>query len=280
MAVGDLITTAWQWELNGLLMGANTVYEVRGFDMWAAPDVRGGETARAQQHGMYPGTDWLGGRLAKMNISITPVNEDADLLARQNLASAWQIPSSGVAQLVWREGSTKYALFGKPRLADTRGEFRLPTECRFIATDPRIYANAASSAVTGLATATGGLSFSAAAPFVFGTSGSGSTMSCTNAGTFDAPWTATFTGPLVAPALTQVSTGKVLNFSGASLAAGESLVIDSAARTVLLNGTASRYSWLSVASQWFNLSPGANSINLTGASGAGTVTINWRSAWI
>ena len=280
MAVGDLITTGWQWELNGLLMGANTVYEVHGFDMWAAPDIRSGETARAQQHGMYPGVDWLGGRLARMTVKITPVSEDADLLARQRLAAAWQPPASGVSQLAWREGSTKYCLFGKGRLADTRGEFRLPTECRFIATDPRIYDNSLSTASTGLPTATGGLAFAAAAPFVFGTSGSGSTMSCTNNGTFNAPWVATFTGPLVAPALTHVSSGKVLNLSGANLVVGNTLTVDSAARTILLNGTASRYSWLSVASQWFDLSPGANSVNLTGASGAGSVQIAWRSAWV
>lgn len=280
MAVGDLITTSWQWELNGLLMGAGTVYEVQTFDVWAAPDLRQGESARAQQHGLYPGTDWLGGRFAKLKVTVKPTSPAADIAARQVLAAAWKPPTSGTSQLVWQEADgVKYTLFGKPRLADTRGEYRMPSECRFIATDPRIYANTQSTASTGLATSTGGLSFAASAPFVFGTSGSGSTMACTNAGTFAAPWTATFAGPLVAPTLTHVSSGKTLILSGASLAAGDSLVVDSAAKTILLNGTASRYSWLAAGSQWFDLEPGANSVNLTGASGAGTVTMTWRSAW-
>jgi hypothetical protein len=281
MAAGDSITTNGQWELNGLLMGQGTSYLVEDFQMWVAPDIRPGETVRAQSHGAFPGTDWLGTRLVSAIVNITPSTQTAEIAAMQTLAGAWQPPADGATvPLVWQVGDgVKYRLNGKPRLASTAFEYWMPTECRFVATDPRIYANTESSASTGLATGSGGLSFAATAPFVFGTSG-GAFMSCTNSGTFNAPWTATFTGPLVAPTLTHVGTGKALILSGASIAAGETLVVSSASRTVLLNGTASRYSWLAATSQWFDLSPGANSVNLTGASGAGSVTIAWRSAWI
>lgn len=282
MAVGDLISQPFQLELNGLLMGPSTDFVTRQLDLWSAPDIRTGETARAQQHGLYAGTDWLGGRMIAAAFYVTGTTDAVEVVNRQSLAAAWQMPASGTrAQLVWQEDDgVKYCVFGKPRLASPKVEPRLPTECRFVATDPRIYANVASSAATGLATASGGLLFPAVAPFVFGTGGAGATMACTNAGTFSTPWSATFTGPLVAPTLTHVTSGKALILSGASLAAGETLVVDSAAHTVLLNGTASRFSWLAGSSQWFDLDPGSNAVNLTGASGAGTVTITWRSAWI
>lgn len=282
MAVGDLISQAFQLELNGLLMGPGTNFVTRQLDLWSAPDVRAGEAVRAQQHGLYPGTDWLGGRMIAAAFYVTGTTDALEVANRQSLAQAWKMPDPGSrAQLVWQEDDgIKYCVFGKPRLASPKVEPRVPTECRFVATDPRIYANAPSSATTGLSTSSGGLTFAAAAPFVFGTGGAGSTMACPNAGTFTTPWTATFTGPLVAPTLTHVTTGKAIILSGASLAAGDTLVVDSAAKTILLNGTASRYSWLAGTSQWFDLDPGANSVNLTGASGAGTVTLAWRSAWI
>ncbi len=281
MAAGDLITVPFQVELNELLMGAQTDYVTRTLDLWAAPEVRNGEMERAQQHGLFAGVDRFGGRMVAASFYVTGASDAIEVANRQALAAAWQPPASGVVPLVWMDDDgVKYRLNGKPRLASSLVEPRTPTECRFVATDPRIYANAEQSASTGLATTSGGLDFPAAAPFVFGTGGSGSTMACPNDGTIDTPWVATFTGPLVAPTLTHVDSGKALILSGASLAAGETLIVSSADRTVLLEGTASRYAWLAGTSQWFDLTPGANSINLTGASGAGTVSIAWRSAWI
>ena len=281
MSAGDLITTNGQWELNGLLMGQGTTYVVEDFAMWIAPEIRAGELNRAQQHGMYPGTDWLGARMVSAVVNITPSTQTAEMAAMQALTGAWQPPTGGTTvPLVWQVGDgVKYRLNGKPRLASPSFEYWMPSECRFIATDPRIYANTESSATTSLSTASGGLTFAATAPFVFGTSGTGSTMTCTNSGNFSAPWVATFTGPLVAPTLTHVSSGKVLAFTG-TIASGETLVVDSAAKTVLLNGTASRYSWLLSTSRWFDLDPGSNAVNFGGASGAGSVSIAWRSAWL
>lgn len=282
MAAGDLITAAWQFELNGLLMGYGTTYTTIAFDTWAAPEVRAGESSRAQAHGDYPGTDWLGGRLITLEFSVNPSTQPVEIAARQALTAAWCPPSDGsTVPLVWREGDgVTYRVNGKPRLASPRAEYRLPTECRFVGSDPRIYANTLSTASTPLTTATSGLTFPATAPFVFGSGGTGNTMSCANAGTFPTSWVATFTGPLVAPELVHLGTGKRITLSGASLAAGETLVVDSDARTVLLNGTASRYSWLAPTSQWFSLAAGANSVMLLGASGSGSVSLAWRSAWI
>jgi hypothetical protein len=55
--------------------------------------------------------------------------------------------------------------------------------------------------------------------------------------------------------------------------------VDSDARLVLLNGTASRYDWLAFGSVWFPINPGSNTIRLGGASGTGTLDFYWRDGW-
>ena len=89
----------------------------------------------------------------------------------------------------------------------------------------------------------------------------------------------TFTGPVVSPTIEHTGQSRRLEFTG-TLAAGETLVVDSLARTVLLNGTSSRYSWLTSLSQWFTLEPGANNLRYTAASGTGTCQVDFRSAWM
>lgn len=276
MAAGDLITTAWQLELNELLMGPSTPYTVRELDLWAAPEVRTADSPRVQAHGTLSGQEWLGERRVVARLYVDTAGD------RQSLTAAWRPSDDGeVVPLVWMEDDGElYRVHGKPRLADVRVEPGMPAECRFVCTDPRIYANTASVVSTGLSTTSGGLTFAATAPFVFGSAGSSSVMECVNAGTFPTSWVATFTGPLVAPGLVELSTGRTVSFPGVTLAAGESLVVDADARTVMLNGTASRYSWLSSFSRWFDLQPGSTSVQLTGASGAGAVELSWRSAWI
>jgi len=279
---GALITAPWQIELQGLLMGATTDYVVRAFDPWAMPVVRSNDLPRAGQHGVLSGDDRLGERPVSATILIRPSTDIAEQAARRTLAGAWQPRlSTATIGLWWMEDNgQKYVLFGKPRGSGSALQPTLPTEARFLATDPRIYAAAQTVLSTGLPTLSGGLSFPASAPFVFGTAGAGGSLAASHNGTIETPWVATFTGPLVAPAIEHSGQARTLSLSGASLAAGETLVIDSAARTVLLNGTASRYSWLAATSSWFTLEPGSNALRFTAASGSGTCQIAYRDAWL
>jgi hypothetical protein len=282
MAAGDLVTLPWQLELNGVLFGSGTSFVVREFDPWAAAEVRQGELARAQTDGSYPGQDRLGVKLVSARMAITAATDVLEQAARRTLAGAWKPPAANATvPLVWMEDDgVKYALYGKPRLASTQLAPRLYTDARFVATDPRIYTAASLAPSTTFPTGgTGGLSFSAAAPFVFSGAGAGGSLDCTNSGTYETPYTITITGPVVAPVVEHSVQGRSLSFTG-TIAAGESLVIDSRSRTVLLNGTASRYSWLTTASQWFTLEPGPNAIRFSGASGSGSCSIRYAPAWL
>jgi hypothetical protein len=94
-----------------------------------------------------------------------------------------------------------------------------------------------------------------------------------NRGTRPAEWTARIFGPVTAPRLIHLPTGKQVAFkSGFSILANEYLTVDSTNRTAVLvtsssDPGASRYGQLDFAATsdgWFELNPGSNLVRLTG----------------
>ena len=154
-------------------------------------------------------------------------------------------------------------------------------QIQFAAPDPLRYATVASTASCGLATTTGGLTFPLAFPLDFGVGAGGGTLLLTNAGN-TATWpTWTITGPVTNPVILNTATGQRLALSGLTIDAGQTLTLDTDARTVMLQGVASRRGKLTADSAWFGLRPGATPI----AFQASTYDVNanlsaaWRSAW-
>ena len=100
----------------------------------------------------------------------------------------------------------------------------------------------------------------------------------TNNGNRPTPAIMTIAGPIDNPIIVNDTVGAALNFL-ISIGAGETLVIDLANKTVLLNGVTNRRSAL-IAPNWFYLEPGGNFIRFGGTTGgAPTLTIQFRSAW-
>jgi hypothetical protein len=280
--------TAATATLRGLSFGAGTSYRWATWPtgLLATPSIRIGDTPRAGRHGVQAGADLLAGAEITFDVWVLTSSRTAAETAAAALLAAFAPSSADLPLAVTMSGSPDdYILYGRPRGAECRfdGKFNggcLRVRAVFAATDPRRYSATEQTATTTLPTAVGGLDFAASAPFVFGSGGSGGSMSCPNDGTAATPWVATFSGPLVAPTLRLESTGDEIAFPGTTLASGETLVVDSDARTVLLDGTTSRYAWLRQPAGWFDLAAGANTVELLGASGAGSVALTWRSAWI
>jgi hypothetical protein len=279
----------WDWTLDGVPFGGTTDINVAEVEGWLdLPDVRIGDSPRAGQHGLTMGEDFAAGRTIRFVIETVAADADAAATIVEALRDklVFVAGDDGDIPLVGTTpGYPALRTLVRPRrrnnpLTWDSGIGAIRAVIEMIAADPRLYADTASSDSTALSTAVGGLDFSAVAPFVFGSGGTGNTMDCPNDGTFPTPWVATFTGPLTAPELVHVDSGYRITLSGGTLLAGETLVVDSLEHTILLGGTASRYSWLAASSQWFDLAPGANSIMLLGASGSGSVSMAWRSAWI
>ena len=95
------------------------------------------------------------------------------------------------------------------------------------------------------------------------------------------PWRARIDGPMTNPRLFNNTTGQDLRVN-ITLGGGDTLWLDSDAHTVLLGGTADRYSTLDFASSsWWLLAPGSNDIRLlpTASSSPAAVTFYWRNAY-
>lgn len=281
--------TDWTLTFGGLTIGGDgSRYQLTQLTgVHDAPEVRTSDQIRARTHGLFAGTDYLGGR---------SIVAEIEVVAPHPSETVWQAFSS--ALIVGAETETTLG-FQVPGLAGGAAvqvsarvrKLSLPVERSYLnghgravvewfATDPRVYSQTLTTATASQATVAGtGVTFPVTFPLSFGGAVSGGQLTATNSGEFGAPWVATISGPIENPTLENITTGETLAFVG-SLAAGETLVVDSLARSVLLNGSASRYSWLVVGSEWFTVQPGDNAIRLAGTSGTGSVSFSFRSAWI
>lgn len=103
-------------------------------------------------------------------------------------------------------------------------------------------------------------------------------------GKIDTEPTITITGDGTALALRHRGLDRWLSFEGQTLNAGQTLVIDFAKRTMLINGVIDASNWLDrAASDWWDegvpgLLPGANVVELY-RTGAGDLSVAWRNAY-
>jgi hypothetical protein len=198
-----------------------------------------------------------------------------------SLSGAWRPGPDTYLRLCMRNGSIRRR-FGRCRGFDgdesqmVRGYAE--AVCEFVTTDPRAFSDDLYSSVVAFPAMTEGRTYPLTFPRVYGTTGGGGTILATNAGTANVPWVARLDGPLVNPTIEHTDQSRTISLVG-TVAVGEYVEIDSTLKTVLLNGTASRYDWVTAGSEWFDLTPGTNTIRLGGASGTGTLTLNWRDGW-
>jgi len=286
--MASLISTDWQFEANGLLLGSGTSYDVRVIaGLAGSAPVRGADVQRTLRHGSRAGSDFLAPRQIILEFDIMPSATETfdDLLqalsqalpvAEDEYEIAFQVP--GVANGVTAR------ILGRTRKRDIGVDLEYfygyaKPRFQIIASDPRIYAEAQSLAMVGLPTTEGGRTYPRTYPRTYGSVSTGGTITANNAGTFSTPVVFTLTGPATNPTIENVTQGKSLEFN-IVLASGETLVIDTDSRTVLLNGTASRYSALMASSEWFDLDPGDNQIDYRAATSTiSEITATWRSAW-
>lgn len=278
--------TAWQFTYNGYTWGNGkpiSTQQVDGLD--SLPDMDVSDAPRGQMDGMFPGYDVLRGRTIQQILRVinkNPVTREAELglfraaITKQSvdLPLTFQVDGQGLRRVYCRP--RKRELTQDRRLvAFGLGEPRV----EFFAADPRIYDDALQTASTGLAVLGTGLGFNATPNFSFGGASSSGDIIAVNAGDFPGPWTASITGPITDPYIQLVGTGQRIALTG-TVAVGDTLLFDSLAKSIMLNGTASRYNLIKAGSEWFSLAPGSNQVTFGASSGSGTLTLNWRSTWI
>lgn len=137
-----------------------------------------------------------------------------------------------------------------------------------IAADPRVYSQATN-------TASGALALNAGVAL-------GGPLAVTNAGSTPTSPTLTVSGPISNPIFTNVTTGQVLSLT-TTIAAGASVTVDFAARTIVNQAGTSIYASLNyTTSQWWALASGTNSVKVTGTwtVAGGTFSVGWKDAWL
>jgi hypothetical protein len=273
---------------NGYLFGSITgspiayVTEVEGLDM---PDVRSSDVNLPGAHGALPGQDRHATRTINMTTRVDAATQ-AELVASLMAMSGALVIRDDELPLTFRVSDEvpEMRVYCRPR----RRSIPLPqhhahgnAQCvlQFVATDPRIYSEAEYSVAAAAPIAGDGLAFPFAFPFDFGDPASGSTVDLANAGTATAPWTAVVFGPCTGITLTGPG-GAQIRWDG-TLLDSETLTFDAhpSRRTVLLQGTASRFGLIAPLADWFMLAPGENQVSFNTDTATGTATFHWRDAW-
>ena len=277
----------YEFEYNGLVFGANNdigLTYVTGLD---PVDIREDNVTKSAEHGSFIFANWLDERRIILEGDIA-VSNPSLLEAQINLwrlafnprptpiPMYFQLPSTGVrfVNCVPIRRSLPVDRLYQIGAAQWRAELA--------AEDPRIYGNALNNQdIDAVSTLAIGIDLPIDFPFGFGGGASGS-ANAINAGSFDSPPTLRIDGPCTTPMVHNITAGKFVKFN-ITLATGEFLIVDHLRKTVMLGGTASRYSTMDANSAWWMLLPGTNSLQFVanGAQpGVTGVTVSWRDAWV
>jgi hypothetical protein len=268
---------------------AGNVVDADGVEWWvtkedgwsSGPGVRLELADRPQRDGAFDAPSFRSARVITLEGTAVAPDEDTRERAKDRLAAVLA-DGSAPSELVVRERTvTRRALVrlsAGTKVVDTT-PVSFDWSLQVTAPDPLRYGADVHELSCGLPRPGQGIKFPLGFPLVFGQAEGGS-LALGNAGTAPARPVWTITGPCTQPVIRNDSTGERLAFS-LSLAEGDVLTVDTAARTVFL-GEASRRSVLQPRSSWFGLPPGSTAIGFAAFDNtqAGTLTVRWRDAWV
>ena len=278
---GSLITQDGQLQWAGLLMGPGTSYRVdaSGLTGWEdLPEADSTDADRPTAHGAWAGARYARTRQVGGQIWTLPVPDDdtgddphaAALAAMRLLRQALTLSDDERWLAVRLHGETLAvrARVGQRVTAADQGwatQGVAKTTVQWLAADPRRYrpeGSTASAAAprpeTGLVWSTGG---TLTWPLKFGEPTSTGDVPADNDGSAPTQPVITFSGPCTTPSVIERVSGRMLRYD-LTLAAGDRLVVDTAAGTVTLNDTASRRASATVDSdpeELFAFAPGRRS---------------------
>jgi hypothetical protein len=295
-----------QFQNSGLLMGVGTVYGLSKLEGLDKPNVRSGNTARAQTRGSFIGVNLLDTRTITLTLDVGP------LLGGYGTYGTLAGALAALTDVCSTEGVTEYPLWIKlPNgsqwccmarclkksvpwdiTADLGGLVK-GASVQFEATDPYFYSAPTLNPSVGLPSPSQGLTFTktttagVAVPLVFGGGATPNELTCTNSGNVPCYPLLVITGPCTNPTVTNLSVPGVpeLQFSVA-MNTGDMMVIDCDAESVTYYSAgssigASRLSALIPGSSWFSIIPGANVLAFNSSdstSVAGTLSVYYASA--
>lgn len=284
---GTLITAPYEIEWRDTLWGnENGGVGLTDFTGWLDYNLRGSNLERPGRHGSLPGQTYAEERV--IELELTSIDDNPATLAAlrrmtvpdeepvEEPLAIWvgtEQPQLVMAKLKRRAIPTDHAW--------SVGHHRATLQ--FVASDPKRYAVTESTSPTvGLPSpGIGGLTFPLTFPLTFGTPGTPGSTTVTNVGEA-ATWPVyTLTGPITGPIIT-TGDAKLRFANDFELALGQTIVIDSDSRSVLLDGVA-RPDVL-VQREWAYLPPETPVV--VAFTGQGTydpaagLVVTFRAAWL
>jgi len=250
---------------------------------WAGtPPLRLSLVERPERDGAFDSPSYRGARVVTLEGSAVAPDRTAKEHAKDRLAAVLNDGGVLLPLVVTEPHLTRRLLVrlsAETKISDRKnGVFDFSLQVT--APDPVRYSAALNQASCPLPTSSGGVAFPLTFPLDFGEGSSGGRLQLENRGTAPTWPVWRVSGPCPDPVILNPETGEQLAF-GLTVQSGEVLVVDTDARTVLLQGTASRRSFLLPDSEWFPLRPGANRIGFRAArtDQNARLTAEWRDAW-
>lgn len=300
-----------QVRIGDVTIGEGTSYVLTDFNPWDATDIVSTDVALGARAGVVSGFNVYKTRPVSFRVFIGGSNSTKS--ETQELGQALRramAPSSVDVSLQFKIGGIQYFLMGRPRgiKADMKrwGAGHLSFDCRFLATDPRIYTAALLSATgTAFNSTSSGINFTTASggstrgALDFHPSGSGAgargyldllgsssapptPVVARNTGTISTPWQAQITptggGTVSGLSIVHDQTQRKLVLSGLAIATGTTLYLDSGDHAVLLSSGGNyvgRRNLLSSDSTWWDLQVGDNTFTTTVSTGTASINVNW-----
>lgn len=289
----DALGLPWELSLDcpsgSVLLGSGTDYLIDAISGLGPPGLKVTELELPEQHGAVSRGLWHTARTITVTGRVRTDTPELLYTAVQALVRALAAQPAYPVSLRWRGGRTLQATMRPAGPPDLAVETRLwraglcAYQLQLQADDPRWYALDDTTGTIDPAEAGGSLEYPLGYALDYGAGAAGTTLLVFNEGTAPAPLGAVFTGP-PAGSVTQLvlhnqTTAELLTLDF-TLEPGHQLEVDTRAKTIVLDGTASRYAAKSPDSPWLQLPPGANVLayRAQGSSGSG-VEISVRSAW-
>ncbi|MEU7163144.1 hypothetical protein AB0A70_00590 [Streptomyces morookaense] len=300
MAAGDRVTAPGHIQFGQLLLGPHTAYGWQQLTGWEdSPTLDSGTVLRSDAHGAYPGKLLAQPRTITVDGVVIRTDPGRMGAAVRELAAATAAGDTELPLVVRLDDSEPLMCFARclrRTVPVGTGGYRIGVvtgaAMQFEATDPRRYALAEQRVEAHLPTPEAGLDWrldpgpeTLTYPMGFGTPGATGALVAVNAGDAPAHPVIAFRGPVELPSLTNLATGEAIEYD-ITLAADDELLVDTAAGTVTLNGTASRLYTVtnrSTPEQLFTLPPGTTDYAFRAAPGStnprAACSIRWRSAY-
>lgn len=270
--------------LDGLALTAEhdggVVYVLEEFDGWGSPGSSMIASQNTRAHGAWAGDGYLQARGISLRGTVIGPTTEAVEDALDDLSAAASLSD---VTLEVTEGITVRSCQVR-RLGDVLSRRISPTAIEWavslLALDPRKVGTALSG-TTSLPETSGGLTVPFTVPFTIDAVVVAGQVSLTNPGNIQGRVTLRLDGPLTAPQVVHVNSGRALTFAASlTIAEGSYITVDMERREVLENGTASRNGYVT-SREWSGFDPGVNVWAFSASMAeTGTLTVNAYPAWM